>query len=178
MICKHCMKNVAKIKFSEVVDGRVIQHHLCAECYEAWQRDASGFTLDVPKPTQRAVQESSPPRSSSVKSPVKRCDTCGTSLTSIMETASVGCASCYNVFGKEIESILEGLHRGLVHRGKSMQCDDERARLAQELQAKRFLLRSMLKEENYEEAARLRDEIARLEDCAVESDSSIGAKKR
>ncbi len=75
----------------------------------------------------------------------------------------MGCSGCYSVFGKEIESILEGLHRGLVHRGKSLQCDDARAELSRELQARRFLLRSMLKEENYEEAARLRDEIARIE---------------
>jgi len=168
MICKHCMKNVAKIKFSEVVDGRVIQHHLCAECYEAWQQNAAGFSQEVPKPTRRAPHASAGNRPARDGSSVKRCATCGTSLTRIIETVCVGCAGCYSVFGKEIESMLEGLHRGLVHRGKSLQCDDARAELSRALQAKRFLLRSMLKEENYEEAARLRDEIARIEAETVE----------
>lgn len=176
MICKRCMKNVAKIKFSEVVDGHVIQHHLCSSCYESWQRDASGFTLEVPKPTRRSARDSEARQAKTPTAEAKRCATCGTTLTRMVETASVGCATCYSVFGREIESILEGLHRGLVHRGKSLQCDDARAELAKELQARRFLLRNMLKEENYEEAARLRDEIAALETetAAAESTQRAG----
>jgi protein-arginine kinase activator protein McsA len=41
--------------------------------------------------------------------------------------------------------------------------DDARARLRADLQTKRALLRSVLRAENYEEAARLRDEIQSLE---------------
>ncbi|MCK5862928.1 MAG: UvrB/UvrC motif-containing protein, partial [Candidatus Hydrogenedentes bacterium] len=92
-----------------------------------------------------------------------RCLSCGTSLRSIFESAEVGCANCYATYGKEVESILEAVHSSLVHRGKSFTCDDSRIRVSMELQSKRLLLRSMLKSEKYEEAARLRDEIAALE---------------
>jgi len=154
------MKNVATVKFTEVVDGKAMQHHLCRDCFDSCQRDAAGFSVDVPKPGARSGKRQ-PVATRSESAP--RCLSCGTSLNRIFESAEVGCPSCYSTYGKEIESILEALQRGLAHRGKVFKCDDARAKLSVELQAKRMLLRSVLKAENYEEAARLRDEIAKME---------------
>ena len=174
MICKRCMKNVATVKFTEVVDGVATQHNLCRDCFEAQQRDAAGFSVEVPTPGRRAEQRRQP--ESPLEDVASRCLSCGMSLNRIFESAEVGCASCYATYGKEIESMLEALHRGLAHRGKAFKCDNARARLSMELQAKRMLLRSMLKAENYEEAARLRDEIARLEAETQSADAAAGAK--
>lgn len=164
MICKSCKKNVATIKFTEVVDGKAVQHHLCSECYQAYQESASGFTLAVPKPAARRAQtvSSSPPDTSGVS----KCPMCGMTLSHVLEFSSVGCAGCYSAFGSEIESVLEALHRGASHRGKSFAADNSRVQINKEIQAKRLLLRRMLKEENYEEAARLRDELAAMEAAA------------
>lgn len=165
MICKSCMKNIASIKFTEVVDGKAVQHHLCPECYKAFQEQAPGFTLSVPKPTVqrlgRSVEE--PPAKGKRGG---RCPACNTDLSQVLESAEVGCATCFTAFGKEIESILEALHCGMAHRGKTFKSDDERLQMTKDIQARRLLLRRMLKEENYEEAARLRDEIARMEASA------------
>ncbi len=160
MICNRCKQNMATVKFTEVVDGKAVQHHLCPECYEACMLDASSFSEQVPKPSRRA---SKPAAASTRSDTVARCLSCGTSLSRILESAEVGCANCYASYGKEIESILEALQQSPVHRGKSFVFDDERTRISLELQSKRLLLRSMLKAEKYEEAARLRDEIAGLE---------------
>ena len=59
--------------------------------------------------------------------------------------------------------MLEGLHRGMRHRGKTPRVDDGRARLHAQLQHKRTLLRSVLGLEDYEQAALIRDEIKGLE---------------
>ena len=173
MICKKCMKNVATVKFTEVVDGNAVQHHLCRDCFQTYQRNSEGFSVEVPKPRSK-TQRRHPKRPLPDATP--RCVSCGTSLSRIFESAEVGCASCYAAYGQEIESMLEALHRGLAHRGKSFKCDDARACLSMELQAKRLLLRSMLKAEKYEEAARLRDEIAQLESNAQSATASLETK--
>jgi protein arginine kinase activator len=116
--------------------------------------------MEVPKPKHRSRGRSVREKQ---REALSRCASCGTPLAKIVESAAVGCALCYTAFGKEIESMLEALHRGPMHRGKSFSSSDDRIRLMSELQSKRLLLRSMLKEEKYEEAARLRDEIAHLE---------------
>ena len=160
MICSRCKNNVASVKFTEVVDGNAVQHHLCHDCYEALQQNDAGFSVEVPKPGLRKQQQSA---SVGRGEKASRCLSCGTSLSRIFESAEVGCANCYATYGQEIESMLEAFHRSLVHRGKSFVFDDERTRISIELQSKRLLLRSMLKAEKYEEAACLRDEIAGLE---------------
>ncbi len=174
MICKSCMKNTASIKFTEVVDGNVVQHFLCPECYKACQEAASGFSLSVPKPSVRGTAREKPDTSARAKA-VPRCQACNTTLPQILESAMTGCAVCYATFGREIESMLEALHRGAAHCGKTYKCDDERLLVRKDIQAKRSLLRRMIKEEKYEEAARLRDEILEME-AARQSPTTSGSE--
>ena len=101
----------------------------------------------------------------------RACPSCGTPLSTVVDDGMVGCRTCYDHFGKEIDSILEGLHRGMQHKGKVSKLDNTRARTRADLQNKRQLLRTMLKAENYEEAARLRDEIRELEGGLSMADS-------
>ena len=158
------MKNTAAIKFTEVVDGKAVQHFLCSECYQARLEAAAGFSLSVPKPSVRPNRDKTeaPARLKTAR----KCTSCNVALAQILESALVGCAACYTTFGKEVESILEGIHRGPTHCGKAYKCNDERMLVRKNIQAKRMLLRHMLKEENYEEAARLRDEIQAMESAS------------
>lgn len=162
MLCKSCLKNPASIKFTEVVDGKAIQHYLCPECYKALQETPSGFSFSVPSPT---LHESATDKTdaSAEKNKLARCPGCGAMASQLLESAEAGCPTCFTIFGREINTLLEGLQLGAVHRGKIFKCDDERLRYSKNMQEKRVLLRQMIQEENYEEAARLRDEIARME---------------
>lgn len=163
MLCQKCHKNVATARYAEVVDGQVTEQQLCAECLLRHQHDSAiGFELAGPTPglhrhaSKEAEEE--PPGAA------KTCPGCGLSFATIHEKARVGCPACYESFGRQIESILEGLHRALQHKGKLARVEDSRTRLRADLQAKRALLRSVLRAENYEEAARLRDEIRGIEE--------------
>jgi protein-arginine kinase activator protein McsA len=51
--------------------------------------------------------------------------------------------------------------------------DDSKAQLRADLQTKRGLLRSVLKAEKYEDAARLRDEIRTLENTLQTSETRV-----
>jgi protein arginine kinase activator len=93
----------------------------------------------------------------------RSCTACNTTLKQIIETGRVGCSTCYATFPAQLESLLEGIHVALAHRGKVPRLDDARARVRADLQSKRGLLKTALNIENYEEAAALRDEIRALE---------------
>lgn len=160
MQCQRCHKNPATVRYAEVVDGKSVHQDLCAECLSRYKQDVSSvFTLGTVKPAVHggAAPQRTVPRSRRV------CPVCAVSLERIAETAVVGCPSCYTEFGQEIESILEGLHRSLRHQGKAPRLDNSIARLYSDLQTKRVLLRSVLRAEDYEQAAQLRDEIKGLE---------------
>ncbi len=162
MLCQKCHKNLATTRYAEVVDGKVTDLHLCAQCLARQQAaTGTGFRLSGPAP-----QLHKPPAERVAGEALRRqraCSTCGMRLSELLEEARVGCTACYETFGTEIESMLEGLHLAVHHKGRVPHLDDARSRLRAELQSKRALLRSVLRAEKYEEAALLRDEIRGLE---------------
>ncbi|HOH49494.1 MAG TPA: hypothetical protein PLI98_02095 [Candidatus Hydrogenedentes bacterium] len=163
MLCQKCHRNPATVKYAEVVDGTVVHQDLCAECLETYQRDASSaFSLGEAKPGIRPPG-GAPRQAPEGRGPARTCPSCGDALARVLDAATAGCPACYRHFGAEIESVLEGLHRGMRHRGKTPRVDDGRARLHAQLQHKRTLLRSVLGLEDYEQAALIRDEIKGLE---------------
>ena len=81
---------------------------------------------------------------------IKRCVHCGTSLIQLQTTHRVGCSFCYETFKGEINSILGD--RMPLYEG-----EDRQNHFHEQL---RFRLDQALFKEEYELAARLRDELA------------------
>ena len=163
MLCERCHKNLATLKYTEVVNGSAHMRDICASCLEDLNGDAeSGFEVSgsAPAPRRRPPRETA---SESVKGSVV-CTQCGAPLRDILKTGNIGCPACYTQFAEEIEPILISRHPALRHRGKTPHEQDDRTRLREELRKRRAMLRSALKMESYEEAAVLRDEIQQLED--------------
>lgn len=160
MLCQMCHKNLSTVRFAEVVNGKVSDVHLCADCLAKHQEnDTSGFGLAsgaVP-----AVKNVTLTFDSSVAQ--RSCGTCGAELAEVLQTGRVGCTVCYESFGDALEKLLREIHVSLVHRGKIPRQTDSRAQVRADLHKKRAMLRSSLKLENYEEAATLRDAIKSLE---------------
>lgn len=163
MLCQMCHKNLSTMRYAEVVNGKVSDVHLCAECLGKHQQDATtGFGLaagSVPAPSLRnavALDTTVVPR--------RTCPSCGAELTEVLQKGRAGCTVCYDTFGDQLEKPLRDFHFALIHRGKVPRQTDSRARARADLQKRRALLRSSLKLENYEEAAVLRDEIKHLEE--------------
>lgn len=172
MLCQKCHKNVATVRYAEVVDGRVVDQHLCSSCMAQHQKNAAkGFELTGPSVLGARVAKKR------VLADLERaqhtCPSCGTKLSTVFDDGEVGCNICFTAFREELEPILHSLHRDTRHKGRVAQIDDNRARLREDLTTKRALLRSVLKSENYEEAAALRDEIRNLESGLYFSDSGV-----
>ena len=88
---------------------------------------------------------------------------CGTRFVEVLRTGRVGCSTCYGTFLEQLKPLLQMFHVRARHCGKAPQADDVHDRICAELQTKRALLRSLVRSENYEDAAVLRDEIRKLE---------------
>lgn len=162
MLCQKCHKNLATVRYAEVIDGQVKELHMCSGCIDEHDtEEASGFALsgDAPAPRRNVRRR----RPSETLTANIECQSCGSESKQIVEEAMVGCAMCYDTYGDELENLVRERHAALIHRGKAPNRDDQREQLRVELQTKRALLRSALRSERYEEAALLRDEIKELE---------------
>jgi protein arginine kinase activator len=76
----------------------------------------------------------------------------------------LGCADCYTTFKRSLSSLLKRIHGSPIHIGKSPMrlIKPAKASKAELLELRRKLERAIGNEE-FEEAARLRDQIRRVE---------------
>ncbi|MBN2789799.1 MAG: UvrB/UvrC motif-containing protein [Candidatus Delongbacteria bacterium] len=92
-----------------------------------------------------------------VGSTIKTCANCGTGIDRVTKSNRVGCPDCYEVFAVEIDDIL---HEEIGNNRLTLDYD------TQSKEEKVFILRdklnSAVKDEDYELAALLRDEIKKI----------------
>lgn len=176
MKCERCKENEADVTVTETVNGRTQKKYLCSRCAaEAELIDPaifgdflnSGVGLisslmgNMFKSAGTAADRSGTD---------KRCDLCGMSLQELMREGRAGCPRCYGTFERELERTVGKLHGDTVHKGKvpaGLQRDmDKKAKI----EALRQKISEAVAAENYEEAARLRDEIREIEERAGDTD--------
>lgn len=160
MLCDECMKNNATIHLTTFVNGQVKTVHLCPQCAAKRNKPVvmPGFSFND---LLSAFYENE-------ETEEVACDVCGTTLASFQKTGKLGCAQCYKVFESSIMPVLKGIHMNEKHTGKRpgervvFDMEKESAAEGRKEELKREL-RAAISTENFEEAARLRDEIALLE---------------
>jgi len=158
MLCDKCLKNQATVHMTTFVNGQVKTMHLCAGCAAARKKSSS-----VVGPNFNDFMSSFYETDETTK---LVCENCGTTLDEFSQSGRLGCAQCYSVFRESIIPVLNGIHMNTQHKGKK---PGQRVKLNvknETVKNKTDILKSELKTavatENFEEAARLRDEIALL----------------
>ncbi|MDF1799732.1 MAG: UvrB/UvrC motif-containing protein [Planctomycetota bacterium] len=97
------------------------------------------------------------------------CKTCGMGLTEFRAQGRLGCADCYAVFGPHLAPLLLRMHQATEHTGRGPGVDQAELDRSQQLERLRERMDLAIREEDYENAARLRDELNQLEAQAGES---------
>ena len=99
-----------------------------------------------------------------------RCPQCNMSFAEFARVGKFGCAGCYDVFGPLIEDNIKKIHGDIIHRGKKykktvgIQQDSEEKKLEDEIIKLTMKQREAVELENYELAAKCRDEIKALKE--------------
>ncbi len=164
MNCDSCHNANATIYLTQLVEGKMQKVNLCEQCADdKGVTDPTGFALaDLLEGTgtesinQPAIEAEGD----------EKCDFCGFTQTDFKKTGRFGCSQCYQVFRTGLDNLLEAMHRNTIHRGKSPEnfidpSPDSGSPL--NISELHDLLDEAVNVENYEEAARLRDSIAKLE---------------
>lgn len=180
MKCELC-ENEATVRELTRKNGVRLERHLCERCARE-----QGITAQSQVPLEEILKHfvvASAPAQAAPESPrpkpaggVPVCPTCGLSFSDFKQSGTLGCAACYLAFETQLALLLERAHEGAcLHVGKAPRrageiggrsadaqgktvLDDQ----VQRLQALRRQLEDALKAEQYERAAKLRDELRRL----------------
>jgi protein arginine kinase activator len=157
MKCQRCPKQ-ATLHITEVLgEDRYEEVHLCEDCAKKY----------LVEPQKKAAAGKSAPAEElveSVEAPAgPACDACGISYLEFRNQGRFGCAHDYEAFKAELLPLLESIHGDVRHTGKTPRRLPRTQGAQVELTSLRRRLQQLVTEENYEEAARVRDRIKELE---------------
>jgi protein arginine kinase activator len=98
------------------------------------------------------------------------CPSCGLTFAQFQSTGRFGCAEDYDAFVEHIAPRLERFHDASQHTGKVPRAGNAARRRSSRARALRSQLRDAVAQEAYEQAARLRDEIQKVEELEGSSE--------
>lgn len=162
MLCEHCGKNEATTVLKHTVNGESHTLHICGNCANSML--FHNFLNDFGMPGLFSKNQSSMTRVRKV------CDHCGTSLEEIQSTGKIGCAHCYETFSGELAKSIEKVHGKSNHLGKVPKSAKTTVKIKNMLTEYRMELNRLIAEQEFEQAAVLRDKIRHLEQEEEEHD--------
>ena len=169
MLCERCHQKLATIHMQQIVNGIKTEIHICHECSAKMNTPVSMEALFnglLGSFLHMANEKQPQQKMNLVQEP---CKTCGMTYSDFKNTGGkLGCADCYKYFSHELESILKNIQASTHHEGKYPQKFGQNMFQKREASRLRELMQEAIEKENFEEAARLRDEVRSIESALTE----------
>lgn len=161
MICNICGAQEATIHLTEIVNNQMMEIHLCDACAQEKGTDfKTHFALgDLISGLTELAEVSSPKGKLTAK-----CPNCGLTYDEFGKAGRLGCAECYNAFAKLLLPLIKRVQRSTIHIGKRPGKVSRQTSHTHDLKVLQDRLRKSVQLEEFEEAARLRDEIRQAEE--------------
>jgi protein arginine kinase activator len=164
MVCQLCKQKDATVHLTQIVEDEMKKLDLCESCAkQKGVNDPTGFSLAELLLGASAESEAA---TAVAGVPEITCPRCGLTHAEFKKNGRLGCSECYGAFADSLESLLKGMHKGTRHRGKVPKAMRRAADQQASLERLGVQLQAAITAEDFEQAARLRDEIK-----AVKSES-------
>lgn len=174
MVCDVCKTNQATVHLTEIIDEEMTELHLCEDCARkksASMEQSFGLSDLLAGLADFGAQLGEEADSKTA------CANCGLTYEDFKRIGRLGCSECYQAFRKSLSGLLKRIQGSGQHLGKVPKrqvavsgsppslphVTKEKEKPKSELQDLRDKLRSAVQEEDFEEAARLRDKIRDME---------------
>ena len=161
MQCCVCKEKPATVHLTQIVGEKMQKLDLCEDCAKTKGiNDPTSFGLaDLDLVLGLGASQQLEQAAGGVE---LKCPRCGFTQADFKKSGRLGCPECYVTFAEGLRGLLKTMHKGTRHTGKApeaLRATRENTDRLKTLQAK---LAKAIKDENYEQAAQLRDEIKQL----------------
>lgn len=183
MLCENCGENEVNVRYTQIVNGVKKEMKLCEKCANELGIGDIDFSMPINLSSFLSdffedAGESFLPEISKIKE--LRCNECGMTYDDFAHTGKFGCANCYDTFSNKIDPILKNIHasnrhigrkgkivkpvldKGTIKKEETKQEVEEKSQISK-IDKLKEALKQAIKEERYEDAAHIRDEIKKLE---------------
>jgi len=158
--CQLCGKAQATVHLTDIAKGQKTERHLCNDCAEE-----EGVVMKTGQAPLNEILSKFVMQKANVQELADlTCDNCGLTFVEFRSSGLLGCPNDYDAFKRGLEPLIERTHEGaLQHVGKVASKTDTDMKASITLMRLNRELQVAVDNEKYEEAARLRDEIKKLE---------------
>jgi protein arginine kinase activator len=168
MQCENCGERPAAIHLTQIVNNTVTQQHLCEVCAAEKGVHTEASVAKFPLSDFLAsMGEAGAPAAPAADAGA--CAACGATLQDFQDTGRLGCPECYTTFATHLRTLLRRVHGASQHVGAPYRSPADlgappaAAVVPPDLTALREGLQRAVAAEDFELAARLRDQIRALE---------------
>jgi len=161
MLCDICHKNIATVHLTEIVNEKVEEMHICQKCAKdkteeiKEQLNISDFLGGLAEIGGAKSEKSA-----------LKCSSCGLTYDDFRKKGKLGCQECYATFRDNLLPLLKKIHGSIQHNGKApfiLKREAGEIHLDKKVKELRNRLEDAIKKEEYEEAARLRDQLKKID---------------
>ena len=160
MICEECGKNQATVAITVSAGGEMRTRHLCPDCMSKMELSLVSGDIQSFLGSILSILNAQ----KDADAPTLTCSGCGLTYAQFERTGRLGCAQCYHDFADELKPLLQRIHGRTQHAGRkpaSFHLSPE-AEKEQQMQALRQKMEEAVAAENFEDAAKYRDELRLL----------------
>ena len=180
MLCQNCGKNEVTFRYTQVINGVKKEMNLCDKC--ARELGFKDINFNMPISFSSFLSDffneyNDNLLPSFIGTQAKECDNCGTTFDDFINDGEFGCSDCYDIFEDRISPILKSLQGANRHIGRDYKklgtsADNEenisknkikKDNKKSKIEILQKDLQKAIKEERYEDAAKIRDEIKTIE---------------
>jgi protein arginine kinase activator len=169
MLCPECGKRPATLHYTKIVNGNKTEFHLCEVCAqekgEYMPNFEDGFSFHQLLSGLLNFESSATELEGNghVHPQMLRCPTCGLTYNQFSKIGRFGCGCCYKTFRERLDPLLRQVHGHSSHRGKIPERTKGELKMKRELERLKEELASKVYAEEFEEAARIRDQMRLLQ---------------
>lgn len=160
MLCQNCNQKPATVHLTEIVEGNKLERHLCELCAQK-----NGITINAQAPiTEFLINNVLASEQESRETGELRCPQCDLTWSQFRKSGLLGCPNDYTAFEKALRPLIDRTHEGsTTHVGKVP--TQVKGKLGKQIQMIRLRqdLQDALENEDYETAARIRDQIRKFD---------------
>jgi protein arginine kinase activator len=160
MLCDECGKNNATVHVTHIINGKKTENHLCESCAKENQSIFdSNFSMENMFSAMLNNAFSTTGHSKGLG-----CSTCGMTYEDFRDIGKFGCSHCIEAFKPRLMPVVKNIQGYDAHSGKIPMRAGGKYKVKKDIEKLKEELKLMIVQEEYEQAAKLRDKIREMED--------------
>ncbi|MHA0857647.1 UvrB/UvrC motif-containing protein [Paenibacillus sp. CMAA1364] len=168
MLCQECENKPATLHFTKIVNGEKTEFHVCESCARDKGEMIPGVTggFSIHSLLSGFIDFDTAKKVGAGTSKVEqtlRCEECGMTYSQFSKAGRFGCSACYKYFNDRLDPLFKRVHGSTTHVGKLPIRGGVQIQVKRRLHDLKSELQQKIIQEEFEEAAALRDQIRELE---------------